>query len=354
MHRFARECAAAYPEFTNLRRPFSNFDFVDRTFPGVQPLRRVLSQVRAHGAKTMVTERLDIDDAEDLREENADLQLLSGDNVESHVWRLSFFRQEYTASSFDKKPLNDGFLGYVILKHDESPSIGVSTRVFESVILPGRHDNNYTRGSQRWSCCVASRSLTVDGYLYAQQNGLTNSCAHVACRTVAARFHHHGDMTYREMNNLPEVGIDHVNKKASEGLASDEIEAILGAAGATCFIADYTAVKPGINAPPFQKCLYGSIESGYPAILFFATEGGDYHAIPVFGHTFNEDIWVPNADRYYFIGPGTSYIPSEQWLSMYIAHDDNWGPNYCIPRHSAHQTVLRRLAWRSKAMRSTS
>ena len=140
-------------------------------------------------------------------------------------------------------------------------------------------------------------------------------------------------MTYREMNNLPGVNIDHVHNIA-DGLSSHQMVEILEAAGATCIVGDYTTPKPGIKAPPFQKLLYGSIESGYPAIVCFATTSGDHHAVPVFGHTFNEDTWAPNAEWSYFrIGAGTAYTPSEAWLSTYIAHDDNWGSNYCIPRH---------------------
>ena len=108
----------------------------------------------------------------------------------------------------------------------------------------------------------------------------------------------------------------------------------LEAAGAKCFPADYS--NPSANPPPFQKYIYGSIESGYPAIVIFGTTDpdGGLHAVPVFGHTLNQDTWVPNADFSYFkIGEGTIYIPSESWLSMFIVHDDNWGSNYCIPRH---------------------
>jgi len=86
----------------------------------------------------------------------------------------------------------------------------------------------------------------------------------------------------------------------------------------------------------FPKVLFGSVESGFPAIAIFGTTdpSGALHAVPVFGHTFNRDTWVPSAELLYFkIGTGTIYIPSESWLSMYIAHDDNWGSNYCIPRH---------------------
>jgi hypothetical protein len=136
------------------------------------------------------------------------------------------------------------------------------------------------------------------------------------------------------MNSLPEIGIDHVTKVSDGGLSNDQMVAILEAAGARCTVADYTTQDPSFAPPPFQKYLYGSVESGYPAIVFFAANAGAYHAIPLFGHTFNEDMWVANAELSYFrVGAGTAYIPSESWLSTYIGHDDNWGSNYCIPRH---------------------
>lgn len=89
----------------------------------------------------------------------------------------------------------------------------------------------------------------------------------------------------------------------------------------------------------FQRDLYGLIESGYPALVGFelhdpspGPQGPSRHIIPVIGHTFNEDTWVPTAQRDYF-GAKLSYFPSESWLSSYVIHDDNYGPYYCLPRH---------------------
>jgi hypothetical protein len=138
-------------------------------------------------------------------------------------------------------------------------------------------------------------------------------------------------MSYREMNQL--LGFDQLKVKTG-GLDLKQMVRVLETAGARCFHADYSQSR-GI-VPPFNKYIYGSIESGYPAIVIFGTTHptGCFHAIPVFGHTFNQDTWVPNADNSYFrVGEGTKYIPSESWLSMYVGHDDYWGSNYCIPRH---------------------
>ena len=280
----------------------------------------------------MVVESLGNPD--DLREENEDLKQHSSDFAGSTAQRLSFFKKKFSTKRGLASAKDRDFIGYAILKADSALSFGrsgVIRRVYESVMASSRHDNNFIRGSQDWPCRVDGRQFKVNGYLYAQQNGVTNICAHVALRTAAARFHPAGDMSYREMNQL--LGFDQVNKK-TEGLDLQQMVKVLEAAGATCFQADYS--QANVNAPPFQKYLYGSIESGYPAIIIFGTTAADgsLHAIPIFGHTFNQDTWVPNAeDSYFKVGEGTKYIPSESWLSMFVAHDDNWGSNYCIPRH---------------------
>jgi hypothetical protein len=105
--------------------------------------------------------------------------------------------------------------------------------------------------------------------------------------------------------------------------------------------ADFTTPKPGGTAPPFEKYVYGSVESGYPVIVCFATAKGDYHAIPIFGHTFNQDMWVANAQLFYFrVGSGTVYVPSDRWVAEFIGHDDNFGSNYCIPANFLHARRL--------------
>jgi hypothetical protein len=292
-----------------------------------------LSQVRLQDGKTIVVEK--IDKADDLDEENEDIKKCFPSFNQSKSFRLSFFTKFFSTKRGLGTANNNEFLGYAIVKTDNVPSRLEGSRVYESVILSSRHTNNFIRGAQKWTCYVLNNKFEVEGYLYAQQNTITNACAHVALRTVAARYHKKVDMSYREMNNL--VGIDHVQKKANVGLDTKEMVQILEAAGARCFVGDYTTAENVKKSPaPFHKYLYGSIESGFPAIIIFGTtiSVDSYHAIPVFGHTFNEDTWAPNAEFSYFkVGGGTRYIPSESWLSMFIAHDDNLGSNFCIPKN---------------------
>jgi hypothetical protein len=333
---FAREAKGDSPGIHPIGRPISNFSFIDQWFPSFRrmgPLRRLFSQARAHQAITVVIEDVNPADARDLAQENEDLSTCLGAPVCSRTRRVSFFDEALPNEQALESVDAGSFIGYAIVKEDELAGQYSHARVYESVMRSSRQPNNFVRSAPSWQCRVGGRTFQTTGYLYAQQNDATNVCAHVACRTAASRFHPDGDMTYREMNDI--LGIDHTGSRVGRGhgLTSTQMRNVLEAAGARCDIGSYPPSDPDI-APPFQKLIYGSIESGYPAIVCFATERGAYHAVPIFGHTFNEDMWVPHAESFYFrVGAGTGYIPSESWLSSYLAHDDNWGSNYCIPRH---------------------
>jgi len=336
---WARTVGGNKPEFIPIARPFSNFDFAEERFQGISTLRRILSQVRQHDGKTAVVE--EIEESEDLQQENEDIKTRYPNISSTKTFRITFFTRRFSTINEISKANQEDFIGYAIIKEDNIHEIGPVVRVYESVIKPSRCINNFIKGQPEWTCLSVGNVFRINGYLYAQQNNITNVCAHVAIRTVASRFHQSGDMTYREMNQL--IGIDHVKRKVGRvdegGLDTVEMNAILEAAGARTIVVDYLVPSQSGVIAPFQKVLYGSIESGFPAIVVFQTADnpGLCHAIPVFGHTFNEDTWVYRAESSYFrVGEQTSYIQSESWVSMYIVHDDNWGSNFCIPRRYLH------------------
>ncbi len=287
----------------------------------------------------MVVEKLAPDCAEDLVTESEDLCKRLGQEPTSEVSRLSFFlspdRSDPAIALGDAR-----FLGYAIIRTDRFKGGHTITRVHESVIQSSRIENNFVHGAPEWKCRVGGEIFSIVGYLYAQQNGYTNVCAHVALRTMISAYHPEGDMTYREMNQLlgidhgPNwVGVDLRNPEEGRGLSLQQMMHLLGQQGARCIQADYS----GQSAPPtpYQRYLYGSIESGFPAAIIFDTKDpGSQHVIPVFGHTFNRDLWVSNAEQSYFkIGEDTRFLPSDSWLSTFVMHDDNWGSNFCCPKH---------------------
>jgi hypothetical protein len=90
---------------------------------------------------------------------------------------------------------------------------------------------------------------------------------------------------------------------------------------------------------PYQRAVYSGIESGCGCLLVFSLpenrpgrEKNLMHMIACFGHTFNEDTWAPTAEVDYFGADSIRYTPSDAWMSSFLVHDDNFGPNLCIPK----------------------
>ena len=159
-------------------------------------------------------------------------------------------------------------------------------------------------------------------------------------------------MSYQLINQL--AGVDHTDPatrvgEGGNGLNPNQVEAVLRGCG---FTPELVVHEPGKQELPphveFQRLLYGYLESNQAVLLGFELapnpHTGDVgrHIIPMFGHTFNEDLWVPEAERNYF-AHNRGYFPSESWLSTYVAHDDNFGPYVCLPRHYLHRDTFRLL-----------
>ncbi len=319
-------------EVVSTIRPSSLFDFVDNRFNGLETLRRLLGQARAHGVQTIIVERLK--PSIELTEENEDLRTLVKHDFRSRAYRLGLFSKSISQARRIQDLTDKDFIGYIIVKRDVLPEKRLNPcHIYESVIKRSRHEHNYVRGEHEWPCLVGDKTFKVKGYLYAQQNGLTNVCSHAALRTVASRFESGRDLSYRKINQI--LGIDHVTK-FGKGLISEQIIEVLKSVGIRVWEGRFKEGESKFDdITPFQRVLYSGIESGFPAIVFFKTNrDNEYHVVPVFGHTFNQDTWVPSAERIYFDAPQDQpCIFSDSWLSMFIGHDDNVGSNLCIPKH---------------------
>lgn len=314
---------------TALDQHFSNFLFVDQRYGSDSVMRRVLSLARKLNYQSLLIEEISEADCALLAEENAALRLRRPDFLQSIVHRLSFFK-----TRAGQQPGHDDFLGYVVFKRDEfsSPPPRCS-HVYECIITTARNapENNFIHCHRTYEVRTTAGIFRVTGVLYAQQNDLTFVCAHVGLRTALSVMLPEGDITYARLNAL--AGVDHQARKVGGGggLEPAEFETIFQSLGVNFQKLVHEPSQQLLLPTEFQRDLYGFIESGCPALMGFELDTQTRHVIPVFGHTFNEDTWLPDAQRAYF-GGSVSYYPSENWLSSFVVHDDNFGPYYCLPR----------------------
>lgn len=332
---FARLGRTIRAEFHDISPPFSNFQFVDSQFPGddYSAVRRLFSLARKDDlGKSVVIE--DIEPFGAVADEIDELAAYYPSYRCDGLKRLTFWGMPCASEASIRELADDDLLGYAILKQDTIPDLCSRWHIFESVFRKYGHHHNCVPGEGRFRVACGQRTFEVPGVMYCQQNSLNKACAQVALRSLLSRIVPTQDILYRDMNAIArEIDQDF---KIGQGLDSTKIRAILDYYSVLYDDLDYTA--PGVSTDfPYSRLLYSGIENGMGGLLGFELAGagaqGERHIIPFYGHTFNQDSWVPRASLAYFhVGDNTRYISSEEWMGSFIGHDDNFGGNYCVPR----------------------
>lgn len=321
--------AVSPPKLVETARPFSNFNFLEKTCLSESSIRRIFSRARAAGANLLVVE--DIPAAGVIADENAEIVAEHPDYEMRELRRLSFWRTKRRQAGDEDREL----IAYAIAKRDVVPRKAFDEwHVFESVFRVTSYGHNYVHGARSYRIRVGKKEFSISGVLYCQQNGLNKACAQVALRTLCSLHVSDLQLPYSRINKLAAQlgGFD-----IGEGLNVSQIHAVLEGLGIGFNDADYSSAdkRHRRKMPPYQKFLYAGVESGSGALLGFQmnTPESDLHIVPFFGHTFDRDTWVPNAEEAYFrVGSQHRYLPSETWVSSFVGHDDNFGSDFCVPR----------------------
>lgn len=321
--------------------PFSSFQFVEDNFNSSPAVHRCFSLARSAGVQTLIVE--EISEAGLVLDENQEIPTYTSDHKMTGLKRLSFWKPSFKRKVALKSKNNPDLIGYAIIKKDCVPSRNYDKwHIFEAVFTKYPHRHNCVSRVPSNEVEVCGHKFQIYGVLYCQQNTLNKVCAHVALRSLLSRRLDNGDISYSKLNDLARSATTVPGSyNPANGLTPIHIRAILNALNIPFRDIDYSeSEKKNKNIReelPYQKYLYAGVESGAGALLGFkltdpnATDGK--HIIPFYGHTFNKDTWAPDADASYFqIGKNIGYIPSESWTSSFIGHDDNFGPNFCVPR----------------------
>lgn len=341
------------PDTICLDRPFSNFDHIEEKFGGSHPIHKLFSISRCHGGHTLVVE--EVPPAGNVAEENEDLAAMDSGFRHLSLLRISFWKPKFVGKLPPKLRGGD-CIGYAILKQDrltrqrkdKTSFLSKEWHVYEAVFRTYPHTHNYAKAKSNFPFRAGDRTFSVPGCLYAEQNGVNKTCAQVSLRSIATSYLGHNDISYRTINSLASKRSRNFNP--ADGFRDNHTKKVLEGLGIEYHRVDYAGLSKGrkrtkpLEFPeweryPCDKLLYAGVEAGCGALMSFKpthpeAPPNDLHMIPVFGHTFNEDSWAPNAERSYFrIGQRVSYIPSMAWLSHFLAHDDNFGANLCIPRN---------------------
>lgn len=208
MSTFARTAlAAGKPEVVSVDGSIESYEAISRRFSSA-PFHHILSQAHALACRAIVIEA--IHPSDDIQEENEDILKRYRDAEFTGAWRIAFFSKP--PANHIEELTDREFIGYAVMKADSVPSRpdAPQVRVYESVMKP-TEPADYIHRPPRWAVTVGAGTVNIAGYLYAQQNDMTNCCAHVAIRTAVSPFLAEGDITYRDINRL--LGVNHRSRK---------------------------------------------------------------------------------------------------------------------------------------------
>lgn len=317
-----------------------------------KPLRRSFSLMRACGCKTVVCEETVICEETNWQnlcsQEQCGLRFASCSNYLKKLpnfkykldkkicWKIGFFNSEFKDEEELASQLSENCMGYCIVQRDEitddkNTAYPISY-VTESLLQDPYAGRGITFGTYSSTFPINGKKFEVNEKYFSQQNGITNCCAHAAIKMAIRSYC--PDITSERINEI--LGIDHIHRKGSKGLTTDEIcQAIEKLSGLKTHV-----LRPnkGISPMDFLSAIYFAIESRFPVILGFFMPGRNGappngHAITIVGHTFNEHNWWPYGLKGYFTQreEDVQYLQSLLWCDNFVVQDDNFGQYYSMP-----------------------
>jgi len=268
--------------------------------------------------------------------------------------------------NLDTNFLDNHVLGYVTIINVHHLQRIIRSYVFDSVIreLGCKSPENcwqplsghYLHVQRSFLCRLADAEYNLTGSYFTQQNGITSVCSH-ACLCMMLNNSQHMDLIVHSEDINHRLDIDHATHKIYVRIANVAVNNGVTYKGPTVgelikvakhygFDTHIRPLKSPIEGPNFREFVYGFIESGFPALFSFGTDGvteekgfggdGDQHVVAVVGHTLNSNSWFPLAFKTY-VRNGRSparYLSSLAWVDNFLVNDDNVGMQLNLPAHS--------------------
>lgn len=318
------------PKILTTQHPFSFYQFSENYYNS-QPLKRIFSVMRKLNVSSLVQETIR-PDYEFLQEIEALEKRLSAKVVKNKLIRITFFNIDIKKYGIDKAD-NHNCLGSVIFRISFLENGDPIHNIYEAVIKHRRIVNNYIHCFSKYQIKCLDKPFSIRASYFCQQNTKTNVCAHASLKMISHNLKKLNikPLNYEEINRI--LKIDHTspltNMGEGRGLSVKQIAEILKNTGLE--IRGHSYEEKKIPPYEYQQLIYSSIESGFPALLAFHTTNGGAHIVPVIGHTFNDDNWLPKAEKKYFHLGGIKYLRSTDWINNFIIHDDNYGIYFCLP-----------------------
>ncbi len=263
----------------------------------------------------------------------------SGDNSPNkHLVRLHFFLGDCSQDKIAVDELNahkDDYLGYCILcktEGDQKRSVVDSLLEYER---PYGEHGYFIELGKVFSCEIKdpesgeiAKLAITNAFPLVRQDGVLRCCGNVAVEMSSwALDPGQGPLCPgRQTQILKDLGFPY--SIPITGLSTIQIEALAkDFASVMCFPYGTKSEKSGLMKEPVERLIYRQVESGFPVIL---VDLNCRHAIVIYGHNVNPNLWSEIARRTYF-RESLKYYSASAWVTHFLATDDNFGMYWDLP-----------------------
>lgn len=321
------------PVLLPCERPHSFFsDTVEaHTNPGTgarRVLHRICNLMRKLGARAEVVEVPAVSrEMEQVRETIG--RAWGCRDVAVEMTRITFLSRRFSElSSLGKYLCAEDILGSVLIANWCGCDNSVE-HIYEAVIRPPVLLNNYIHAYTSFEVNCAGQPYLMRGTYFCQQNGVSGVCAHATLRMLLNTYlgTSADKVTDPEVNSILQIKTEQALREMGQcGLTTQDIGAVLSRYDKT-----YQAMPIEEGEIDYVSFLLSLLESNSPGAIVFAIEGEEAnHIVPLFGHTFNSDLWYHEANYAYHSIVEAGYHPHSNWIPAFIVHDDNFGMYYCM------------------------
>ncbi len=365
----------------------SFFSFIEDYCPSERetanrPIHRLCSLMRKMGAETAAIESID-EKLPEVREEYSALRdRYEGSAIDINSFRISFIAERIDDVNKISKIDDSLFLASVIIINFNTNGISRSYIYKAIIALPSIQNtnmdiqllarlfrkltkllgkkqkvdrelllNNYIHVYKNFPCEIRISESTVHafnivGTYFTQQNNSTSVCGHAAlCMAINNMSAYTGELVTPECVNRI-IGTDHKKIKLGSGvgLRLRDFHTTLDSFGIKYKQLDFELLPDELRSlMEYDDVIHKYLESGYPSLLIFRTDGPYLHVVTVLGHTLNTDLWRPEAEYAYKNArfPDDKLIsrPASEWVDNLIIHDDNFGVYQCLQTDSLKRTT---------------
>lgn len=322
-------------DFSNLKDAFSNLAFSlpnsHGPSPRMVPLTTALSHIGKLGCNAIIKQHA-VQDPDFSAEYHAYYSRMFG-QVDKFCHRFHFFStpiipNESALDFIDRASKEkDCYLGFITIRPVRSSPVAAT-------ILRALENQNFLLSSDHFDVHLAGQEFKVCGTPFMQQDNAVGACAQasiwMALRTLRKKEGNSAFDPAQITSAATRFLVRGRTLPNREGLAVDQMIEAIRFANYSPHIMQFSTAPAVLQSDDLRiakRKIYAYVESEIPVVLGVFPSPAAGHAIVLIGHR-----WQANHNPTpYNVSNGLTLFHAADWVTNFIAHNDNTGPYIDLP-----------------------